>query len=192
MSLPLGMITCMHHLMPLLAMLIRGVTLDVVPLLHPKSGRRSPLLAHAIASMLLLLDLHSLACSRHHTCHHYVNLCAHVLPQWVVLSLLLLGLEAGVAGALRQRPYSAHAPKKLFLQRTLRHGPGVSGHRASWDAAAIDSVPATAALPGEVAARAVASAPGTWLALYPVSNVLQARLARPCVTEKTSAGQVVA
>lgn len=96
-------------------------------------------------------------------------------PQWVVLSLLLLALEAGMAGALRHRPYSAHAPKKLFLQRTLRHSPGASGFRASWDAAAIDSVPASAALPGEVAARAAAAAPGTWLALYPVSNVLQAR-----------------
>lgn len=99
-----------------------------------------------------------------------------MLPQWAVLGLLLLALEAGVVGALRHRPYSAHAPKKLFLQRTLRHGPGISGHSVFWDAAAIDSVPAAAALPAELAEHAVTSAPGTWLALYPVSNVLQARL----------------
>ena len=106
---------------------------------------------------------------------HCVTLGACLLPQWVVLSLLLLALEAGAVGALRHRPYSAHAPKKLFLQRTLRHGPGFLGPSASWDAAAIDSVPAAAALPAEIARRADASAPGAWLALYPVSNVLQAR-----------------
>ena len=136
------------------------------------------------------LHLHSHCASTHATQH--VTLCAHVLLQWAVLSLLLLALEAGVAGALRQRPYSAHAPKKLFLQRTLRHGPGISGFRVSWDAAAIDSVPASAALPGDVAARAAAAAPGTWLALYPVSNVLQARLETLCHIQEESAGQVIA
>lgn len=109
----------------------------------------------------------------------------------MVLSLLLLALEAGLAGALRHHPYTAHAPKKLFLQRTLRHGPDVPGFRASWDAAAIDSVPASAALPGEVAARAAAAAPGTWLALFPVSNVLQARLEALCHISQEVLGKLL-
>ncbi|KAK9839270.1 hypothetical protein WJX81_004900 [Elliptochloris bilobata] len=91
---------------------------------------------------------------------------------WLVLGLLLLSVEVGVFHALRYRPYTAHAPKKLFLQRTLRHGEG-AGLQASWDAASIDSVPAMAALPAELATRALPGAPDAWLALYPVSNVLQ-------------------
>ena len=98
--------------------------------------------------------------------------------QVAVVALLLLSAEVGALWAVfGGGPYTRAAPKKLFLQRTLRHGDGFLDPIPSWDAAAIDSVPAAAALPADAAAAAAPSAPGAWLALFPVSNVLQARRA---------------
>ena len=91
-----------------------------------------------------------------------------------MLALLLFSANAGTIWSFAGHPYTAAAPKKLFLQRTVRHGTG-AGVNASWDVASIDSVPARAALPHEIRNRAAAAAPGAWLALSPVSNVLQAR-----------------
>lgn len=96
-----------------------------------------------------------------------------------MLTLLFFSANAGIVWSVAGQPYTDAAPKKLFLQRTVRHGEGLgfnaSGFNTSWDAASIDSVPAMAALPQEVRVGASAGAPGTWLALFPVSNVLQAR-----------------
>jgi hypothetical protein len=103
--------------------------------------------------------------------------------QVAVVALLLLSAEVGALWAVfGEGPYTRAAPKKLFLQRTLRHGDGFPNPVPSWDAAAIDSVPAVAALPADAAAAAAPSAPGAWLALFPVSNVLQARCAWAAVT----------
>eukprot|EP00884_Botryococcus_braunii_P019869 jgi/Botrbrau1/6566/Bobra.40_2s0030.1 len=87
--------------------------------------------------------------------------------------LLLLSCAAGVVCQTVFSAYADQAPKKIFLQHLHEIGEGGEVQRSSWTAASIDSVPVQQHLPSTLTWTPLPRHRSPWLAIHPVSTVLQ-------------------
>ena len=96
-----------------------------------------------------------------------------MLLQVPVLMLCVFSAIFGVVWTQRVQPYTAEAPKKVYMYH-MHHVEAGRVASSTWDLAAIDSSPVSWALPSSLASLPVAEWDSdSQIVLYPVNNFMQ-------------------
>lgn len=102
-----------------------------------------------------------------------------MLAQVAVTLLCVASAAFGLLWAGYHQPYSAHAPKKVYLYHVhnLDAGPGSAQQQYTWEILTLDAGPVQRALPADLAGlqELLSFQADETLALYPASRFMQVR-----------------